>query len=95
MEINKMLSLCTAHVTERTAHILENYSEMLQVVVYDKPKYGWFVHVPDDFKLVIEVDMDTCPKDLYDCLELAHKNGCGWLNFDADVEPLSELTVYR
>lgn len=91
MEINKMLSLSTAHVTERTAHIMENFN-IDNVVIYDKPNYGWFVYVPD--RLEIEECQDICPDDLYECLLFARDNGCDWIMFDCDVEPITELKEY-
>ena len=92
MEINKMLSLSTAHVSEKTAHIMENFN-IDNVVIYDKPGYGWFVYVPD--KLELEEIQDTCPDDLYACLVFARENDCNWIMFDSDVEPIDELAVYE
>ena len=92
MEINKMLSLSTGHVSEDTARLMDN-DAIGQVVIYDKPNFGWFVHVPERFELD-EVKC-SCPNDLFQCLDFAEKRGCGWIMFDSDVEPINELNMYR
>ena len=91
MEITKMLTLSTAHITKDTAKLLEvepNTDEM-QLCVYNKADFGWFIYV-NDF-----LEDRGIPDDLYKCLELAKENDCNWLCLDCDGDVVDELEVYE
>lgn len=94
MEISKMITVSTAHITEKTAKELHYAAEMMgssiDVCVYEKKEYGFFIHVSDDWESECEI-----PSDLMDCIKLARNNGCEWLCLDRDAEIESELPVYK
>lgn len=87
MEISKMLTISTAHITERTGKLLDE--EILGLCVYKKLDYGWFIHLLDD------LDKIEIPEDLRKCLSLAQSLGCEWLCLDCDGEVLDFLDVYE
>ncbi len=93
MEKHSMLALSTGHVSDETASLMQ-LDNIDGVVIYDKPGYGWFVVVPDG-ELEMEEIEESCPKDLYECLKLAQKEGCDWIMFDSDVEAVDELPMLR
>ena len=54
LEISKLLTLSTGHVSEGTARLLDkiaiaNKTTINQPMVYNKASYGWFIHVADYF----------------------------------------------
>lgn len=91
IDITKMLTLSTAHITKETADKLnidckpalpEEYFKHgfcfnLGISVYPKDEYGWFLWVP--FSAI-----EKLPSDLEQCVRLAHRNGCVWLCLDSD-----------
>lgn len=93
MEISKMLILSTAHITEKTAKELDyaigRIDSGVDLCVYEKKDYGYFVHIPDDW------DERIIPSDLVDCLRLAVNDGCEWLCLDRDGEITSLLFAYK
>lgn len=93
MEISKMLTLSTAHITEQTAIGLEKATKSaepdLDLCVYTKEGYGFFIHIPDDWQ-----DGRNIPPDLRDCMELADSHNCKWLCLDRDGDVTEKLQVY-
>lgn len=89
MEKHNMLALSTGHVSEETAKLMD--IDQCGLVVYEKEDYGWFVHLPDP----LDEYKESTPKDLYKCMTFAMKQGCDWVMFDCDVEPIDELPVYE
>lgn len=89
-----MLTVSTAHITEKTAIGLDearkNADASIDLCVYGKEGYGFFVHIPDDWQ-----DGHGVPPDLADCIRLADENGCEWLCLDRDGEVTGELRVYE
>lgn len=82
LETTKMLVLSTTHLKEKTCNgFLPTY-----VHAYEKADYGWFVYV--------EPAPDGLPDSLTTCLQFAHEQGCEWIMFDRDADPISELPVY-
>lgn len=67
LEINKMLTLSTCHISQKTSLLL-NTSHDLQhgLSVYEKFIYGWFVYIED-------ADFDLLPPDLQTCICFAKK----------------------
>ena len=90
MEITKMLTLSTAHITQNTCKRLETDPDdnNLGLSVYKKADYGFFIYLPaEDEKLPSHYN--SLPEDLYMCLFFAHELGCEILCFDCDgpIEP--------
>lgn len=93
-EIGSMLTLSTAHISERTADMLarEPDSDFMGLSVYDKSigdgeSYGWFIYLPERYNSGI-------PDDLRRCLERARALGCGILCLDQDGPLDPDLSVY-
>lgn len=90
MEISRMLTLSTAHITEETAIGLtaaaKNMDSSIDLCVYEKGEYGFLIHIPDE-----EYE---APSDLRDCIELADNNHCQWLCLDRDGDVTEKLHVY-
>ena len=80
MDIEKMLTISTAHVSHETEEKLdkESYSDEMQLSVYKKEDYGWFIFIPDT------IDDKNIPDELKKCIELAKRNDCSWLCLDCD-----------
>ena len=91
LEITKMLTLSTAHITEDTNRLLiiEPYTDGMQLSVFTKADFGWFIYVNDD------LENRSIPDDLKACLELAKENGCKWLCLDCDGDTVDELEEYE
>ena len=91
MDITKMLTISTAHITEETATKLdlEPNTDDMQLSVYLKADYGWLIWA--------NKDLDNCnaPDDLRKCLELAKANDCEWLCLDCDGEIVDGLVAYE
>lgn len=90
MEITKMLTLSTAHITEETANKL-NYelnNDVMFIAVYAKEDYGWFIYIPEDFE---EIDV---PDDLMKLLLFAKDLNCGILCLDRDGEVFDYLEKF-
>lgn len=91
MEITKMLTLSTIHITQETADKL-NYelnNDVMFITVYTKEDYGWFIYLPENFE---EIDV---PEDLMKCLLFAKDLDCGILCLERDGEVLSYLNKYN
>ena len=92
MEISKMLTLSTAHITEGTAQLLQETpdTDVLGIPVYEKSEYGWFIYLSS----IPDVIFSHLPKDLQDILSLAKDVGCDVVCLDCDGPALSYLEVY-
>ena len=85
MEKMNMMNLSTACISENTADALNKQvfcKENMQLVIYPKDVYGWFIYIPTSKS----IDSLEIPEDLKRCLNFAAKNGCELLCFDRDVE---------
>ena len=91
MEISKILTISTAHITEETARLLdiEPDNDNMHLSVYNKAEFGWFVYVYKN------IDAINVPDDLRKCLELAKANDCEWLCLDCDADVVDELDEYE
>lgn len=85
-----MLDLSTCHITKETNDALLA-EKIRDVVYYQKPGYGFFVHIPECLEDVEDGDI---PVDLFKCLVYALENGCDWINFDCDGEMENKLPRY-
>lgn len=87
MEVCKMLTISTAHISAETAELLD-YDEIEGVVAYNKGGYGWFIYT--DAR-----EANAIPADLRRVLDAAYEAGCEVLCLDNDGERLSTLPVYQ
>lgn len=98
MEISKVLELSTAHVSEKTAKMLdeeaETFSPEFPLVIYSKGEFGWYVVVPEDEE-DREQAKELLPEDLVVVMNFAIEQDCKWIFFDRDVEPSIELPCYE
>ena len=90
LEISKMLTLSTAHITKDTNRLLANepYADGIQLSVFTKADFGYFIYVNDN------LENRNIPGDLKVCLELAKENGCKWLCLDCDGDTVEGLEEY-
>ena len=88
MEIEKMITLSTAHLSEQTRQLLND--DETELVIYPKNGYGWFIYLD---KLIQQPN--KLPKDLQDCIELAQQMNCTILCFDRDADTTSCLKQYN
>lgn len=100
LEIDRMLLLATAHVSEAT---MQKLPCSAQVLYEDKnspdwwPAFardeGWVFWVPDD-TIVFESAYANAPKDLREVLLYAQRNSCSWVMFDCDGPSVDDLYHY-
>ena len=96
MEITRMLTISTAHISKETADLLAGEFPMqivpaweMSVGIYSKEDFGWYIYTsPLD-----RID-PSMPEDLAACLRLAHKHDCEVLCLDCDGEVVEGLPVY-
>lgn len=92
MDITRMLTLSTAHITPDTRFILdhvdEHSDELDKIVVYPKDEYGWFIYIME------EMGAHALPADLQACIDLAKEHHCTMLCLDRDGDILEDLAVY-
>lgn len=88
MDITKVLTISTAHITEETDRKLQDNSELnrMDLSVYEKGEYGYWIYV--------DSSRDRIPEDLKKCLKFAEQNDCQWLCLDCDGEEVPELPTY-
>ena len=90
MEITKILTISTAHITKVTAELLDDGVRDLSV--YSKGEYGWFIFVPESD--VIN-SLHIMLPDLMRLLQFAKDLGCEWLCLDRDGEVLEYFNTYE
>ena len=105
MEITKMLTISTAHISKETAETLERLRKDKEYVLdyrfpafYTKGEYGFLVYCPGP---LLETDEDgknaaypKAPEDLVSAMAFARQHGCEWLCLDRDGEEIKELDRY-
>jgi hypothetical protein len=101
LEISKVLTLSTGHVTKDIADMLDEFSTYDPLVtncyleVYNKNNYGWFIHTHlGTEEKEIEKLSNEIPQVLWDLMTLARDNGCAWLELDRDAERLEDLPYF-
>lgn len=89
LDIAKMLTLSTAHISEdvATALTFEPHTNKMGLSVYSLSEYGWLIYIPD-------YETNNVPECLKKCLEFAKNNGCDWLRLDCDGETVDELETF-
>lgn len=92
LEIQKMITLSTAHITEQTAKLLDKEPEKnnMTISVYKKSEYGWFLPIES-----IDYNTAAIPEDLKKVIAFAKDHGCSWLCLDCDGPILDYLDTYK
>ena len=90
MEICKMLTVSTAHVSEKTAELLDK-DDIYGVVVYPKDQYGWFIVIEED---CMNDYKDDIPNELLRLMKFTKANNCDWLCLDCDGEVIEYLETF-
>jgi len=99
LEISKMLTLSTKHITPETAELIEMDHESLPTC-YRKGTVGYLIYVDKNY-LYLDKDniirelLPKVPDDLYDCMLAAYGAGCRWLCLDCNGPVDDELPVYE
>ena len=83
--IEKVLVICTSHVTLETAQALDQNQHWISTPMGE----GWLVTVP------AREDATHVPFDLAQCLDLARVNDCRWLLLDRDADEHPDLKTYE
>lgn len=89
--ITKMVTISTAHISEKTAHLLEVEAKEnnLGICVYNKADFGWYITIDDEIKRNTDL-----PKDLYKAVQFASDVGCQTLCLDCDGPVVEFLDKY-
>ena len=88
MEIAKVWTLSTGHITKETDEFLSKAVDSANgPAVYAKGEYGYYIPVLDDSE-------NTYPEDLQRLIDVAKDLDCGLICLDRDGEILSWLPVY-
>lgn len=82
LEINKMLTLSIAHISEATNSFIDN-----EDIASACDEYGWIIYT-------FPINGKEYPEDLQRCLELARENNCEYLRIDREGEIISELQTF-
>ena len=94
LEITKMLSLSTIHISKATSEKLqaEPDTNEMGLTVYEKigsgESYGWFLYLDAEWTCGYNreaVENGQIPKDLAACMALANDTGCTVLCLDCDA----------
>ena len=93
MEVSKMITLSTAHITEETSKMLENPNNKLPLSIYNKGQFGWFIYVPTETKDDSET-LKELPKDLAILYMFARYNEFEVICLDCDGDTVDKLPIY-
>lgn len=101
LEICKVLTISTAHITESTWDLLmecdnagarHGYSGLC---VYSKADYGFFIYIVKE-EFLAHIENDDCPEDLLDVVKFAIAHGCELLCLDSDAKMvMHDLPLYE
>ena len=86
LEIYKMLTISTAHITGPTAELLE---ELDAPAVYNKSEHGWFIYLNN------LNDNVSIPEDLTQVIQFAKEKGIAILCLDCDADTVDDLPTYE
>lgn len=86
LEIDRMLTCCTSHVTVQDTKHLDDPSDMLVSYPYE---YGWIVFAGDN-----EMH-ENLSKEANALLALARKHGCEWLRLDQAGDTIEGFEVFE
>lgn len=98
IEIEKMLTVSSAHVTQDTFNRLMNDPDCNEIglPVYEKVgpngglSFGMYVYIKSYEKICVDI-----PDDLMVLIKIAQDNGCSVLCLDADGQELDGCTLYE
>lgn len=93
MEISKMITMSTGHISEETSKILGDENSNLPIAVYNKEKFGWFIYLPTD-KTEDAIILKELPKDLAIIFMFARYNMFDIICLDCDGSDIDELPIY-
>ena len=96
LEITRMLTVSTAHVTQDTFErlALDGVRNEIGLPVYtktsvgDDENYGLYIHISPD------INLEVIPEDLMSVINLALDNGFDMLCLDSDGPQLENLSVF-
>ena len=88
MEISKMITVSTGHISKETAELLEN-DNIYGLIVYQKDEYGWFIFLSEEDDYYVSI-----PDELLKLIKFAKDLGCSWLCLDRDGDVLEYLEVF-
>lgn len=83
MNIERMLVVSTANITEKTCN---EFLPSWKGPAYQKTEYGWFVYVQEE--------TDNLPTDLEAVMHLARSENCRWVMLDRDAPEDSRLLIF-
>lgn len=91
LEISKMLTLSTAHITQKTSERLEKDPDdnNLGLCVYPTT-YGWFIMINEQ---TIK-NTEHLPKELANLIKFANDLGCSALCLDCDGTKVDYLETF-
>ena len=92
LEISKIITLSTAHISPSTMDKLDANSSSVPPC-FKKDKFGYFMLSNEDV-LNDYADNEYFPKDLKQCVEFARLHDCDWIMFDGEADEVEELDVY-
>jgi hypothetical protein len=84
LEIDRMLTCCSSHVTQEDSEILEIPNGELVSHPYE---YGWLVWTGNGFR----PELSEAANKL---LDFARKHGCEWLRIDGDGPTIDNLETF-
>lgn len=91
MEISRMLTLSTAHITQSTNDWISQ-QEIFCLPAFQKDDYGWFIYISNE---PLDDESMNIPDDLCKVISFAKAENCDWLCLDCDGEIVNGLTVYE
>ena len=94
MEISKMVTVSTCHISEETNNMLADKNNSLPISVYDKTDYGWFIYMPADKDNDADV-LKALPTDLAVLFMFARYNEVDVICLDCDGEEIDGLPIYN
>lgn len=100
LEICKMLTISTAHVTEEVCDMLREraYGDLrssVPFVVYEKSEFGYFIYINKD-ELENDIANCECHQSLIDVVKYAAAHGCELLCLDRDGKMIvKDLPIYE
>ena len=100
LEIVKLVTLSTSHVSQATSLLMPKDSSTLITTIKQPdwwPEFvrdeGWLFWVPQD-EVIFEAAFAEAPKDLRDVLMYIRNSGCEWCLFDCDGPLCDALYQY-
>lgn len=93
MEISKMITMSTAHISEETSKILSDIND-LPLSIYDKFGFGWFIYLPTDKTEDAKI-LKKLPKDLAMIFMFARHHFIDIVCLDCDGSTIDDLPNYE